>query len=436
MGRSFLFMLVIFVLAIFAISGLMSRALSAAGESQQGGSLEIGRDVYHVRCAPCHGHEGKGDGPYAMTLNPRPRDFTLGMYEYRSTESGSLPTDEDLKRAITKGLPGTAMPAWGKFLQGDTLEAVVAHLKTFSSRFGSEQPLPVPVGREVPSSPASIEAGRVVYEKLQCASCHGTDGRGTGATATDFQNASGLPIQMRDLTEPWTFRGGSSARDVYLRFRTGLDGTPMPSYVGAVSDREMWQLAVYIVSLGRKPAWEMNEQELIAFYRSQERLVSNDPAKWGKYLVEGMGCADCHTPLDGKGGNIESLRLAGGTRFTAGPYGEFVTPNLTSDTATGLGGWSDEEIRNALTKGVRRDGTRMLPFPMPWTALARLKTEEQNAIIAYLRTVPPIHNEIPRPKPLSFFPYLWGKFKMLVLKEDFPAEIFPGNAGTLKGGQQ
>ncbi len=243
MGRPFLFMLVSFVLATFAISGLTYRALSAAGKPQQAGSPEIGREIYHVRCAPCHGNEGKGDGPYAMTLNPRPRDFTLGMYEYRSTESGSLPTDEDLKRAITKGLPGTAMPAWGNFIQGDTLEAIVAHLKTFSSRFGSERPLPVPVGRAVPSSPASLDAGRVVYEKLQCASCHGTDGRGTGATATDFQNASDFPMQMRDLTEPWTFRGGSSARDIYLRFRTGLDGTPMPSYVGAVSDREMWQLA-------------------------------------------------------------------------------------------------------------------------------------------------------------------------------------------------
>jgi mono/diheme cytochrome c family protein len=419
----------------FALGGLMLWRVSASGKPQNGGNAGLGRAVFEGRCAPCHGKDGKGDGPYAMLLNPRPRDFTLGMFEYRTTESGSLPTDEDLKRTITKGLPGTAMPAWGRFVKGDSLDAVIAYVKTFSSRFESEQPRAVTVGSEPPASHANTEAGRKVYEKLQCASCHGTDGRGTGATATAFENASGYPVQMRDLTAPWAFRGGSTVRDIYMRFRTGLDGTPMPSFVGAVSDKEMWLLATYIVSLRRTPAWEMNEQELAAFYRSQDEEMRNDPAKWGKFLVDGMGCAECHTPLDGKGGNIESLRFAGGVRFTLGPYGEFVTANLTSDTATGLGGRTDEQIKNALTKGIRHDGTRMLPFPMPWTAAAKLKPEELNAIIAYLRTIPAIHNEIPDHKPLGFFPYMWGKFKMLVLKQDLAAELSTGNAGILKGGQ-
>jgi mono/diheme cytochrome c family protein len=418
-----------------AVTGLLLWKVTASGQPE-GTSGDLGRAIYETRCAPCHGKDGKGDGPTAMLLNPRPRDFTMGMFEYRSTESGSLPTDEDLKRTITKGLPGTAMPAWGKFVKGDSLDAVIAYLKTFSSRFGSEKPLPVKVGPEIAPSAATIEAGRKVYEKLQCASCHGTDGRGTGASATAFQNASGFDIQTRDLTQPWTFRGGTSARDIYMRFRTGLDGTPMPSYVGSVSDKEMWQLADFIVSIGRKPAWEMDVQQLAAFYQAQDEEARKDPVKWGKYLVEGMGCVECHTPLDGKGGNIESLRLAGGVRFSLGPYGDFVTFNLTSDTATGLGGFTDEQIKDVLTRGVRRDGTRMLPFPMPWPAFAKMKPEDLNAIIAYLRTLPPIHNEIPDHEPLSFFPYMWGKFKMLVLKEDFAAELHPGNAGTLKGGQQ
>jgi mono/diheme cytochrome c family protein len=418
-----------------AFGGLLLWKVTASGQPEAT-SGDLGRGIYETRCAPCHGKDGKGDGPTAMLLNPRPRDFTMGMFEYRSTESGSLPTDEDLKRTITNGLPGTAMPAWGKFVRGDSLDAIIAYVKSFSSRFESEKPVPVKVGPEIPASPANVEAGRRVYATLQCASCHGTDGRGTGASAIAFQNASGYDIQVRDLTEPWTFRGGSTARDIYMRFRTGLDGTPMPSYVGAVSDREMWQLASYIVSMGRKPAWEMNEQQLAAFYQAQDMEARKDPAKWGKYLVEGMGCVECHTPLDGRGGNIESLRLAGGVRFTLGPYGEFVTYNLTSDSATGLGGWTDEQIKDALTKGARRDGTRMLPFPMPWTAFAKMKPEDLNAIIAYLRTVPPIHNEIPDHKPLGFFPYIWGKFKMLVLKEDFAGELYPGNAGTLKGGNQ
>lgn len=435
MARPF-FKAVPMIAIALVLTGLLLWKFTASGFPQGGGATDLGRTVYEVRCAPCHGGDGKGDGPYAMILSPRPRDFTMGMFEYRTTESGSLPTDDDLRRTISKGLPGTAMPAWGNFITGDSLNAVIAYLKTFSSRFQSEQPMPVPVGAEPPVTSANVEAGRNVYEKLQCASCHGTDGRGTGATATAFQNASGFDIQMRDLTEPWTFRGGSTARDIYMRFRTGLDGTPMPSFVGAVSDKEMWLLADYIVSMKRKPAWEMNEQELIGFYQSQDEEARKDPVRWGKYLVDGIGCADCHTPLDGKGGLIDSLKMAGGQRWTLGPYGEVISYNLTSDTATGLGGWKDEEIRNVLTKGIRRDGTRMLPFPMPWPALAKLKPADLAAILAYLRTIPPVQNEIPKPKALSFFPYMWGKFKMLVLKEDFPANIFPGNAGVAKGGQQ
>ena len=421
---------------VAALVGLVVWNVSASGSPQQVDKVYLGHEVYAVRCAPCHGPGGKGDGPYAMLLSPRPRDFTMGMFEYRSTESGSLPTDDDLRRTITKGLPGTAMPAWGKFIKGDSLDAVIAYLKTFSSRFESEQPKPIRTGPEPPSTPTNIEAGRKVYEKVQCASCHGTDGRGAGATATAFQNASGYDIQMRDLTEPWTFRGGSAARDIYLRFRTGLDGTPMPSFVGAVSDKEMWLLAIYVTSMARKPAWEMNEQELVGFYQTQEEQAKKDPSRWGKYLVDGLGCAECHTPLDGKGGEVDSLRMAGGQRWTLGPYGEIVSYNLTSDSTTGLGGWTDEQIRNVLTKGIRRDGSRMIPFPMPWPALAKLKPGDLDAIIAYLRTIPPIRNEIPKPRPLSFFPYMWRKFKMLVLKEDWPAQIYSGNAGDVKGAAQ
>lgn len=425
-----------FLFVAFAVAFLILWKVTASGSPQQESQADPGRAIYEARCAPCHGADGKGDGPYSMLLSPRPRDFTTGMFEYRTTESGTLPTDDDLRRTISKGLPGTAMPAWGEFLRGDSLDAVIAHVKSFSSRFGSEQPTPVRVGPEPPSTPASVEAGRKVYEKLQCASCHGTDGRGAGATATAFQNAAGYDIQIRDLTEPWTFRGGSSARDIYMRFRTGLDGAPMPSFVGAVSDNEMWQLAGYVVSMARKPAWEMSEQELVGLYQAQDELARKDPARWGKYLVDGIGCADCHTPLDGKGGSLDSLRMAGGQRWTLGPYGEVVSYNLTSDTATGLGGWTDEQIRNVLTKGIRRDGTRMIPFPMPWPALARLKAADLDAIIAYLRTIPPIPNEIPKPKPLGLFSYMWGKFKMLVLRDDFPGDIYPGNAGSAKGGQQ
>ena len=102
----------------------------------------------------------------------------------------------------------------------------------------------------VPATQASINAGKKVYERLQCAKCHGTDGAGTGAVAHDLKDEWNYDDPATNLTELWTFRGGSSARDIYLRFRTGLNGTPMPSYKGTASETEMWNLANYVISLG------------------------------------------------------------------------------------------------------------------------------------------------------------------------------------------
>ena len=113
-------------------------------------------------------------------LIPRSRDFTSGKFKFRSTETGSLPTDDDLIRTTRIGLPGTSMPAWEPFLSADDIAAVVAYLKTFSARFAGES------GREVggaPGATGSADAGKAVYETLKCAACHGTDGAGAGAIA-------------------------------------------------------------------------------------------------------------------------------------------------------------------------------------------------------------------------------------------------------------
>jgi len=71
-----------------------------------------GPALYQQRCASCHGKDGRGDGEYAGLLNPRPHDFTSGRYKFRSTDTGALPTDDDLAHSITEGLHGTSMPTW------------------------------------------------------------------------------------------------------------------------------------------------------------------------------------------------------------------------------------------------------------------------------------------------------------------------------------
>ena len=405
-----------------------------AGDAPSDPHLAIGRAAYEARCVQCHGKDGKGDGPAASTLNPRPRDFTSGKFKFRSTESGSVPTDDDLMRAIRNGLHGTAMPDWDPFMSADTMKAVVEYLKTFSSRFQNEAPKAVSIGKPAAPTLASIAAGKMVFEKLECASCHGTDGKGTGAIATDFQDDWGYPIKATNLSEPWTFRGGSTTKDIFLRFRTGIDGSPMPSFAGTAREREMWDLANYVSSLARKPVWEMNASEIKSFYASLDESAKANPVERGKYLVNTLGCGFCHSPVREDGSMIEELRFAGGQRWNLYPFDDVVSYNLTSDKETGLGSWTDDQIKTFVTKGIRRDGSRMIPYPMPWPAFASLKEDDLNAIVAYLRTLPPVYNKIPEPKSPNIFSYLWGKFQALILKKSLPLHVYPGNAGSGRDG--
>jgi mono/diheme cytochrome c family protein len=263
--------------------------------------------------------------------------------------------------------------------------------------------------------------------------CHGTDGRGTGAATTEFEDDWQQPLPAADLSEPWTFRGGATSHDVYLRLRTGMDGTPMPSFAEAASDGEMWDLANYVVSLARKPVWSMTAAEVATLYAREDAEAKANPVKRGAYLVETLGCVLCHSPVDEQRRMLPGMRLAGGVLIRIEPYGDFPTGNLTSDKETGLGGWTDDQIKRVITAGTLRDGTRLLPFPMDWPSFSTMKPADIDAIVAYLRTVPPVPNRVPPPRYKALPAYLWGKFKLLILGDDPPIAIFTGNAGSPGG---
>ena len=74
--------------------------------------LKAGKSIYVRACTSCHGDQGKGDGLAAPLLDPRPRDFTRGLFKFRSTASGKVPILDDLARTLTHGLTGTAMGQW------------------------------------------------------------------------------------------------------------------------------------------------------------------------------------------------------------------------------------------------------------------------------------------------------------------------------------
>lgn len=121
---------------------------------------------------------------------------------------------------------------------------------------------------------------------------------------------------------------------------------------------------------------------------------SEDPLSRGTYLVQIMGCYDCHSPRGPNGAPMPEKGLIGGTiGFEMPGLGIFWPPNLTPDP-TGLGGWSDEAIIVALRTGLRPDG-RMLAPVMPWPTFSVLTNQDAEALVTYLRAQPAVANTVP-----------------------------------------
>jgi len=217
-----------------------------------------GKQVYTKWCAGCHGDNGAGDGPAARHMIPPPRDFTGAVYQIRSTANGQLPTDADLLRSIDEGLPGTAMPGWKTRLSDRQRRDVLAYIKTFSTFFAdtTQRPQVLQFGKEAGGGTGAeaLRVGRQFYDSIGCRKCHGDQGRGDGPSAPTLKDDAGHPIFAANLHENWRFNGGPTTTDIYHRLRTGLDGTPMPSFSDLIDQKfltetELWRLAEYVRSL-------------------------------------------------------------------------------------------------------------------------------------------------------------------------------------------
>jgi mono/diheme cytochrome c family protein len=115
----------------------------------------------------------------------------------------------------------------------------------------------------------------------------------------------------------------------------------------------------------------------------------------GEYLTTIMDCAGCHTPGALAGQPDPVRRLAGSAIGIALPGGGVVYPrNLTPDTETGLGDWTEEEIARAVRLGRSRDGRVLVPV-MPWPSYSVLTEVDARAIGAYLKSLPPVRFVVP-----------------------------------------
>jgi len=157
-----------------------------------------------------------------------------------------------------------------------------------------------------------------------------------------------------------------------------------------------------------------------------ESGVDGEAVARGRYLVEGFGCTDCHTPwtLGPNGPEPDATRYLSGHphdldmppaprpepgpwigAFSAtntawsGPWGTSFTANLTPDPETGLGVWSADDFVATMRNGRHQGRGRELLPPMPFPAIKNLSDADLKAIFAYLRTIPAIENRVPNPRP-------------------------------------
>ena len=163
-----------------------------------------GQEVYERRCLGCHGANGDGNGPAATFLHrQRPRSFAAAVFKFRLTKE-PLPTDGDLLRTITRGVRGTAMPAWYELPLADRL-AVIQYIKYELAvdhsdpakpyAFFVEEPPgpPLYIGKPpLPRSKYSI-AARKCGKVAKCWECHGQGGKGDGEKAAGLEGRSRLP---------------------------------------------------------------------------------------------------------------------------------------------------------------------------------------------------------------------------------------------------
>lgn len=228
--------------------------------------IAMGKMVYAMTCIYCHGKNGKGDGSAAIYIAPysapRPRDFSRGVFKFRSTKSGNLPTEFDLMRTVRDGIPGY-MPSF-RHLGREKLRQVVLYITQFykkkTERKIKRKGKPyekISIDHSVSFTMESIVRGEKIYKKFECFKCHGIEGKGDGPSADTLTDEKGLPIKPTNLTQPSIFKNGNNHEDIYRSIISGLSGSPMPSFADSFKGRETgaWDLVHYILSLSPEEEW-------------------------------------------------------------------------------------------------------------------------------------------------------------------------------------
>jgi mono/diheme cytochrome c family protein len=246
---------------------------SPGGAAPDADPLERGRQLFASHCAPCHGERGDGNGPSAHHLVVRPRDFAEAKFRLVTT-ANRMPSDDDLLRVITRGMPGSPMFPSAQLSEADRrlLVAYTRHL-TLTGRVEQERARlgpgedvaeltrevaeqfrpgePVAVPDDLPAATLeSVARGAALYRRLGCVACHGETGGGDGAQ--EQRDDRGLPVRPADFRGGF-FKSGRDPKQLYCRIVLGMPGTPMPG-VSGLAPQQVGDLVNFVLSLSESPS--------------------------------------------------------------------------------------------------------------------------------------------------------------------------------------
>ncbi len=266
--------------------------------------LARGGELFAKYCTICHGDNGDGRGKFAYLMNPRPRDFMQGDFKLATTQN-QIPTDDDLVRTISRGMPGSAMPPWDHLPLSD-LQSLAAYVRQFHVEGASDKlrawvdegsmtaaELPEALAERTQAGEQLVVPPESVFDEIHwfrgrrlylenCANCHGADGEPV-ADAVKFDE-QGYPVPPRSFVSG-IFKGGSDGHQLYSRIWKGMKGTPMPASEGIYSGDETWDLIHYVQSLARAGAQERAQLKQGTFVAPSVRgALPRDPtdSAWGQ----------------------------------------------------------------------------------------------------------------------------------------------------------
>ncbi len=262
------------------------------------------------------------------------------------------------------------------------------------------------------------------------------------ASATNTAWATPLGVAFAaNLTPHATGLGGWTQQQFVFALRTGRHKgvgrpilPPMPNTLRLLTDEDLVSIFTYLRSIPpidnvapeavlsggpAAPEPPFDPKSMLAPPAPRTDAVSQ-----GRYLVEAIGCTDCHTPsrLGDKGPEPDPGRLFAGypssdkvpaarppigpwamhltaSQAFAGPWGISFAANLTPDEETGLGSWTAQQFIDSLRNGRHQGRGRQLLPPMPWPAFGQMTDADLQAVFAYLKTLPKVRNKVPDPVP-------------------------------------